>query len=29
MNIKPVPLPLTDYIHTKAARAGIPLNGTF
>ena len=29
MNLQLVPLPLTNYIHTKAAWAGIPLNGTF
>lgn len=29
MNIRPVPLPLTDYIHNRASMAGIPLNGTF
>lgn len=29
MNTQPVPLPLTNYIHTRAAWAGIPLNGTF
>ena len=29
MNPQLVPLPLTNYIHGKAAWAGIPLNGTF
>lgn len=29
MNPQFVPLPLTNYIHGKAAWAGIPLNGTF
>lgn len=29
MNIKPIQLPLTEHIHTRAARAGIPLSGTF
>lgn len=29
MITKPIHLPYTEYLHTKAARAGIPLNGTF
>ena len=29
MTLKPVESRYTEYIHTKAARAGIPLNGTF
>lgn len=29
MNIRPIQLPLTEHIHTRAAWAGIPLSGTF
>lgn len=29
MNIRPIQLPLTEHIHTRAAWARIPLSGTF
>ena len=29
MNILPVEAKFTKYIHTKAAMAGVPINGTF